>query len=382
MSIIADRVARTPATTAGTGPKKNLRPVMVVSVLVLAIALFSSPFWGAPWHWHPGYGASYGESLKGLAWIHETPVGQNTVIEVGDNITYRWGGKSAMKRVWNKSPDGKWVWVGGDNTADGASSGSCEVGWIKLHGTTSLPPSWPKPNPDTAPRDPIVVASVIDGFWSPFDRRSSFEKTTRFFTDPGKVIVADGWLVLTDKFRSNVYERKTGRLIRHIPGKVTRINGAVADFLKVSAYRCDPLPGRINLENGRIVALAPEPKVAAPKTGEADLRDASLSETSGQNPAKIFDNNPATAWYIGAGCRRIESLTIGLPKPILVREIRVDSRLAYGTTLAVSVSLHGKAQPVDRDFTVNCKVDTIVLTLTQKCRQPVTGQVREVDIIG
>jgi len=50
--------------------------------------------------------------------------------------------------------------------------------------------------------------------------------------------------------------------------------------------------------------------------------------------------------------------------------------------LTVSASLNGKKLPVSSDFNVNRKVDTIVLTLIQRCRQPVTGQVKEVDIIG
>jgi len=87
-------------------------------------------------------------------------------------------------------------------------------------------------------------------------------------------------------------------------------------------------------------------------------------------------------WYIGDGCRRVETLTIRLPKPVTIKSVRVDGRYSYGTQLTVSASLNGKKLPVSSDFNVNRKVDTIVLTLIQRCRQPVTGQVKEVDIIG
>jgi len=165
-------------------------------------------------------------------------------------------------------------------------------------------------------------------------------------------------------------------LTAYIPGKVTQVQGQIAKFLKPSAFICDPIPGEFDLATGK-ATLAPEPKIADPK-----LRSAKLVETSGQNPVKVFDDDPMTVWYIGDGCRRVETLTIRLPKPVTIKSVRVDGRYSYGTQLTVSASLNGKKLPVSSDFNVNRKVDTIVLTLIQRCRQPVTGQVKEVDIIG
>jgi hypothetical protein len=222
---------------------------------------------------------------------------------------------------------------------------------------------------------------VVDGFWAPFDRRPQFEKQVRFFTPPQERLIAGSWVILTSGKRSDVYDRNSGKPLWQVPGKVIRIEGNLASFLKATAFRADPLPSTIDLTRGT-ESVPPPPQVTPPQPGEVDLRDASIVETSGQNPAKVFDGNAKTTWEIGAGCRQIETMTIRLPKPTMVNSIHVDGRYMFGAGLTVSASLHGKQLPVGHDFAVNHKVDTIILSLIQKCRQPVTGQVREVRVLG
>jgi len=369
------------ARRSGAGLRKSLHPRTVIVAILTAIVIAAFPFWGVPLHWYPSFGGSYGGSVKGLAWVRENPASPSTAINVGDNVTYRWCGKAAMKRVWEVSPDGKWFWVGGDNQADGASSGSCEMGWIALPGATSAPPAWPKPNPETAPTQAIVVEGIVTGFWAPFDRRPEFEKQARFFNPPERCLVESDWLVIVGESRSDVYERTTGKLSWQVPGKVMQLKGSVASFMKATAFRADPLPATFDLAGGAIVAT-PAPLVAPPKSSEIDLRHATFVETSGQNPAKVFDEDTKSAWRIGAGCRQIETLTIRLPKPVMVGSIRIDGQCMFGTKLTVSTSLNGKELPVGSDYKISRKVDTIVLTLTQRVHQPVTGQIREVDVLA
>jgi len=374
----AEVVDRSPAQKTGTSLWGcQLSTKTVVAVIGATVALIASPFAGKPWGWTPSYGGSYGDTVHSFVWVKEEKISSTTQVNVGDNVAYFHNGHGAMKRVWYTSPDHQWFWVMGDNLGgEGESGGSCEIGWICRLGATSQSPTWPEPNLEMAPERPITARAVIVDFWSPFDRRSEFEKKTRFFHDPDSYVVSGPILVLVGKSVSRAYDRDTGTLKWEIPGKVTQVQGQIAKFLKPSAFICDPIPGEFDLATGK-ATLAPEPKIADPK-----LRSAKLVETSGQNPVKVFDDDPMTVWYIGDGCRRVETLTIRLPKPVTIKSVRVDGRYSYGTQLTVSASLNGKKLPVSSDFNVNRKVDTIVLTLIQRCRQPVTGQVKEVDIIG
>ncbi|MCX6809805.1 MAG: hypothetical protein NTZ65_03615 [Candidatus Berkelbacteria bacterium] len=63
-----------------------------------------------------------------------------------------------MKRVWEKE-DG-WVRVGGESAMDGGSTGSYEIGWLKLPGATPNPP----PSPST-PKPAIKVEQVVISAW-------------------------------------------------------------------------------------------------------------------------------------------------------------------------------------------------------------------------
>ena len=357
----------------------NWLRILRIAALPAAVIL-SAVFVPMIWGWYPSYGNSYGDTVHGLIWIKEEKVAPTTKVNTGDNITYYYDGRRVMKRVWYVSPNQEWFWVMGDNMGgEGESGGSCEVGWICRPGVTSQPPAWPEPNADTKPAKPLVIQARVVGLFSPFDRRSEFEKQIRFFHDPSSYLIGGPYLVLVSMSHSDVYERENGKLLYEIPGRVTQLQGQVAYFLKPSAFPCDPIPGQFNLVGGQIV-LAAEPKVAAPKTGTIDLRKATLLESSGQNPAKVLDGNPETAWTIGEGYRRTESLTIRLHQPTWVRAIRIDARLTYGTMLTMQTSLKNKERPVS-NLAVNHKIDEVKLTLTQRARQPVTGQVKEVELL-
>jgi len=174
---------------------------------------------------------------------------------------------------------------------------------------------------------------------------------------------------------SEVYNRETGILKWKIPGKVTCVQGQMAKFMKPSAFIRDPIPGEFDLVTGE-VTLAPEPKIADPK-----LRGVKLVETSGQNPVKVLDNNPATAWYIGEGCGKSETLTIRLPEPMVVKAVRVDGQYCGSTKLIVSVSLNGKKLAVSYgSVRVNHKVDTIELVFNREVGPISVGAIKEVYI--
>lgn|GEM_PF-7047493 len=367
---------QTPAAPAGTSVwRRPLSTKTVASVVAVVLVLIASPFAGKPWGWTPSYGGSYGETLHGLVWIKEEKVSPTTQLKVGDNVTYFYG-HGAMKRIWFVSPDQQWFWVMGDNSGkgEGESGGSCEIGWICRPGTTSQPPTNPAPNPETKPRTPVVVQAKVVDFFSPFDRRSGFEKRMRFFNDPRDIIVSGSMLIRKGEKISEVYDRETGILKWKIPGDVRQVQGRIAKFMKPSAFIRDPIPGEFDLVTGE-VTLAPEPKIADPK-----LRVVKLTETSGQNPVKVLDNNPSTAWYMREDCGKSETLTIKFPEPVMVKAVRVDGQYNYDTKLTVSVSLNGKKLAVSSgSVSVNCKIDTIELVFTQVVAQPI-GEVKEVYI--
>lgn len=354
--------------------------IAIVSI-VAAILLATAPFWGTPWGWRPSYGASYGDSVKGVVWIKEHALCHGDRIREGDNISYAWNGHFAMKRVWIISSDCGWIWVGGDNSDDGASSGSCEVGWIKLPGTSTASPSWPKPNPKTAPQEPVTANAVVVGFWAPFDRRSPFEKTTRFFSSPRDVVVAGKWLILKGKKLSRAYDRQDGKLVREIPGLVTRFDGKTADFLKPTKFTGDPQQGQINVKTGKM-HLSALPQIAVPKPGQIDLRRSQISTTSKvKDPINAFDGDSKTMWGVGQNTDPEDSIMVQFPSPIWVHSISIDSTLAYGTTLTLTIRSRRGERTIQPGQAIDKQIDGFAITLRQHpVHQPLTGVVKEVEV--
>lgn len=86
-----------------------------------------------------------------------------------------------MKRVIKLSPDGGWVWVMGDSTTDGTSSGSHEDGWLRLPWAT-------RPAPDPSGR--LNVDTVVDNYLSLGDSRSRFEKDLLFHYGPSSITLS------------------------------------------------------------------------------------------------------------------------------------------------------------------------------------------------
>ena len=281
--------------------------------------------------------------------------------------------------MWDISLDGQWLWLGGDNLADGASSGSCEVGWVKLPGTTSKSPTWPRPNPETAPKTPLEIGGEVVGFWAPFDRRSEFEKKYRFFNDPDNYII-DGQYLVAKGQPSTVYRRSDGTVCWLIPGFATTVDAGRINFLRYGKYKADPREGSFDLLTG-VAQIAPERTIKAPLLGEVDLRQAQFVESSGQDPCKVADGDSKSSWVIGQGSKRSESLIVSFPKPVYVRQVRLQYRCMYGTTLEVFAKakdgLHRCAGQSIGNFLVDRRVSSITLTMRQKVRQPVTGAVFE-----
>lgn len=354
-----------------------------VIVIAAAVAMAAAPFLGIPWGWWPSFGGSYADSVKGIVWVKERCLRPKEKVKVGDNISYVWCGQPAMKRVWKVSPDEGWIWVGGDNHGDGASSGSCEVGWIKLPGSSSKCPSYPQPNPKTAPSQSLVARSVVVGLFAPFDWRSNFEKTTRFFNRPEDVVVGGKWLILKGEKVSTVYDRATGNLVREIPGLVTRCDGKTVSLLRSTGYAGDPQEGWIDLVTGK-VQFAALPQIASPKVGQIDLRQAEISTTSkAKNPVNVLDGNPRTFWGVGRGSALCETLTVKFTQPTKVKSIDVDYSLMYGTTLTLVVHDRKGERIVQPGQVVDEVIDRFTITLRQNLvSQPVTGTVREVVLNG
>jgi len=352
----------------------------VISILAV-LALVAAPYWGAPWGWQPSCGSSYGESVKGFVWIKEQTLRPGDKVEVGENVSYAWNGHYTMKRVWKVSADQAWIWVGGDNSGDGASSGSCEVGWIKLPGTNSTPPNWPMPNPKTVPHEPIVARGVVVGLWAPFDHRSTFEKQTRFFDRPQDIVEAGNRLILRGKEASRVYNRCTGELVREIPGYVTQCNGTMASFLQPTEYTGDSQQGQIDLETGRI-QLLDLPRVIEPGIHQVDLRKAQITTTSRvKNPVNAFDGDSKTFWGVGWGSGQTDSIKVNLPESIKVHSIGIDCTLMYGTTLALAVQSRKGERAIQPGQVIDEVIDGFTITLRQHpVHQPVTGAIREVSI--
>lgn len=367
---------------------RDVSPRTATIVIAVVLVLVTCRHWGMPFGWFFSDGISYGDSARGWNWVKMKKITPDTPLAVGDNIGYRVGLRSFMKRIVDISSDEQWFWVAGDNNGQDSrtgamnSTGSYVVGWLMKPGTTSQPPSWPQANPETKPSKPLVAGYKAVDIFSPFDHRSEFEKKTRFFTPPEKILADGRWLIRTESDSlSNVYDRSSGTLLWQIPGRVMQVAAGKASVLIATKFKSDPLPADFDLSNGEY-STQPSPKIAAAQPGQIDLRQAVLTESSGQNPAKVLDRNERTAWCVGIGCPRSVSLAIKLPRPTLVKALNVNGQYRYGTFLEVTASLHRKTVAVGRDLSINQLVDEITLTLHQKVHQPVTGQVKEVVIVG
>ena len=367
--------------------KQDLSARTTAIAITVVVILVTCRHWGMPFHWYFSDGQSYGESAKGWNWVKMKEVTHDTPLAIGDNVGYRCGLRSFMKRIVDISPDGQWCWVAGDNNGQDStgamnSTGSYVVGWLMRPGATSQPPEWPQANAETKPAKPIVVRCKATGIFSPFDRRSKFEKEIRFFSSPEKILTERNWLIKVESDSlSNVYDRNSGALLWQIPGRVMQLSSGKAQALLASSFKADPLPAVYDLSNGSCT-VQPLARVSPPQPGEIDLRQAQLIETSGQNPAKVFDRNERTAWCISIGCPRSVILVIKLPRPTLVKTLNINGQYRYGTFLEVAASLRHKPVAVGSDFNINQLVDQITLTLHQKVHQPMTGQVKEVVVVG
>lgn len=360
--------------------RKKISGATASVVILVVIVLSASPFLGLPWGWRPSYGSSYGDSVKGIVWTKEHKLSPDDHVRVGQNVTFSWKGEGVVKRVKKLSPDGGWLWVSGDNTADGATLSSYEVGWLVL-------PCAQKPAPATdplvvsiAPKVPVEAEGVISDFWAPFDRRSSFEKATRFFNRPEDVIVAGKWLILRGEV-SCVYDRQSGRLVWEVPGLAIQSDGLTLSFSKSTNFSGDPQMGLINLATGEI-KLSALPQIAAPKAGQVDLRDARISTTSRiKNPVNVFDGDQKTFWGIGQGSGPLCSIRVDFPTPTKVHTILIDSTLMYGATLTVTVKSRKGERTIQPGQAIDEQVDGFTITLRQyPVHQPVTGAVREVEV--
>lgn len=189
-------------------------------VIILGFAFIAfTPFYGIPWGWYPSYGQSYGETMKGITWTHQTT--SFKTVSVGDNIVYHnTDGKDVIKRI--RFMQKGWVWVMGDNNGDGASTGSYYVGWLKLpwakksHGKNRVCLCQCELHPDYKH---LSVLAVLDDFFSPFDRRPLREKRIAFnhIPDTYKYSPDNKYVaILEDNERICVYDSSDNLLVEHV----------------------------------------------------------------------------------------------------------------------------------------------------------------------
>ena len=300
------------ATTAGTHPhahresiparlkrvgSRKLGPWTIVVSILLAVTILFGPFTlGLLWHWSLSWGGSYGQTFRGPVWVHEATVTSAKQVEVGSNVTYTYvpPGKlkprGAMKRIWQISPDGKWAWVGGDNHADGGSSGSYEVGWLALPGASGPPPS--RPTPIAVPTIPIRVKGVVDNVYAPLDKRSEVERFRAFHFDPTWISRGPGqyWAGQRDKM-VEMYEGT--RLIDTKSGRASGWKNGVLYYCRVSA---SGETRTLEWTHGHGEKTLSDVRLASFNTKTSQGWIVSGKGPSDRDPLAVLDGSQSTAW--------------------------------------------------------------------------------------